>query len=95
MDSLGYNPLLKTHAFAILSGRDHSMRFIVLLLSLSTMIFYGKAVAGMGGYLAGQGRPDLIILGLLAGTVSAVAALVLWKKHPNSFFRDDSQDRYS
>ncbi len=70
------------------------MRFIVLLLSLSTMIFYGKAVAGMGGYLAGQGRPDLIIFGLIAGTVSAIAALVLWKKHPNSFFRDDSNDRY-
>lgn len=67
------------------------MRFIILLLSLSTMVFYGKAVAGMGSYLAGNGRPDLIVFGLLSGTATAFLALFLWSKYLKDFYCSDER----
>ena len=57
------------------------MRQVVLLLSMGTIVLYGYALAGMGGYLLGRGRIDYILFGLLGGSVSAWAALVLWKKY--------------
>lgn len=68
------------------------MRFIILLLSLSTMVFYGKAVAGMGSYLAGNGRPDLIVFGLSAGTATAILALFLWSKYLKTFYDNDKKN---
>lgn len=57
------------------------MRFVVLLFSLGTIVGYAKAVAGLGGYFFGKGCPNLIVLGLFFGTLSAVAALFLWKRY--------------
>ncbi|WP_029165233.1 hypothetical protein [Aminiphilus circumscriptus] len=57
------------------------MRFAVLLFSLGSIVGYAKAVAGLGGYFFGKGRPDLIILGILCGTLSAGIALLLWKRY--------------
>ncbi len=73
------------------------MRFFVMLLSMATVILYGYALAGMGGYLWGRGRVDYILWGLVAGTLCGLAALYLWKTHPQAFFTDaDSpQDRHS
>lgn len=59
------------------------MRIIVLILSISTLVLYGHALAGLGGYFFGKGRPDLIITGLCLGTACAVSALLLWKKYLN------------
>lgn len=59
------------------------MRIIVLILSISTLVLYGHALAGLGGYFFGKGRPDLIITGLFLGTACAVSALLLWKKYLN------------
>jgi hypothetical protein len=57
------------------------MRFAVLLFSLGSIVGYAKAVAGLGGYFFGKGRPDLIVLGILFGTLSAGIALFLWKRY--------------
>lgn len=53
------------------------MRFIVLLLSIGTLVAYGYALAGLGGYLWGKGSMDYIVWGLILGTLSAVIALIL------------------
>lgn len=57
------------------------MRITVLLLCMTTIVFYGYALAGLGGYFFGEGRPALIVLGLAAGTVSAAVALWLWHRY--------------
>lgn len=65
------------------------MRLIVTFLSVGTLIAYGYALAGLGGYLIGKGHPSYIVWGLLLGTLSAVAALFLWRKHAREFYVDD------
>lgn len=57
------------------------MRLIVLVLSLASIVFYGKALAGLGSFLVGKGHPELIAIGLVGGTVSAAAALITWKRY--------------
>ncbi len=57
------------------------MRLTILVLSIASIVFYGHALAGLGGYFLDKGRPDLIIVGLTGGTSSAVFALWLWKKY--------------
>ncbi|NLB84458.1 MAG: hypothetical protein GX791_09500 [Synergistaceae bacterium] len=57
------------------------MRQFVLLLSMGTIVLYGYALAGMGGYLLGRGRIDYVLVGLFGGSISAWAALFLWKKY--------------
>ncbi len=56
------------------------MRLIVLVLSLGSIFFYGKALGGLGGYLVERGDPWLIVLGLGGGTLCALGALFLWKR---------------
>ena len=57
------------------------MRLIVLLLTIGTIVLYAHALAGLGGYLLGNGRPWMIIYGLSGGTCTAALALWLWKKY--------------
>ena len=57
------------------------MRQIVLVLSMGTIVLYGYALAGMGGYLMGRGRADYIVLGLGVGSILAASAIFLWKKY--------------
>ncbi len=64
------------------------MRFFVMLLSMATVVLYGYALAGLGGYIWGNGRMDYILWGLIGGTISALVALYFWKKHPEAFFTD-------
>ena len=70
------------------------MRQFVLLLSMGTIVLYGYALAGMGGYLLGRGRINYIIFGLLGGSVSAWGALFFWRKYLLSLERkrDDNED---
>ena len=56
------------------------MRHAVLVLSMGTVVLYGYALAGLGGYMMGRGRPDYIAFGLIFGTLSGAAAIFLWKK---------------
>ncbi len=55
------------------------MRFIVLILSLGSVVLYGKALAGLGSFLLGRDQLGLIAIGLLGGTLSAIVALICWK----------------
>ena len=64
------------------------MRLLIMILSIATIILYGYAIAGMGGYLMGKGRLDYIILGLGGGTATAAIALYLWKKNLHLYFKD-------
>ncbi len=65
------------------------MRLIVLLLSMGTVVLYGYALAGLGGYFLGKGRPDYIFIGLVMGSASAAAALLLWRKFLLQFEEKD------
>ncbi len=56
------------------------MRFLVLILCLGTLLLYGKAIAGLWSYINGQPRLDMLLTGLLGGTATAAAALLLWRK---------------
>ncbi len=55
------------------------MRFLVLLLSMSAIVFFGYAVAGLAGFLLGRGRADYIVFGLFLGFASTAASLLLWR----------------
>ena len=57
------------------------MRHIVLLLSMATVVLFGYALAGFGGYLINRGRMDYIVFGLAGGFACAAAALALWKRY--------------
>ena len=69
------------------------MRFIVLLLSMGSVVLFGYALAGMGGYLLGRGRLDYIVTGLLGGFAAAAAALLLWKKYLDMIFMEDTRGK--
>lgn len=56
------------------------MRLIVLILCLGTLLLYGRAIAGLWGYIIGQPRPYMLVSGLLGGTAFAVSAILLWRK---------------
>ena len=56
-----------------------NVRFLVLVLSMSAVVFFGYAVAGLAGFLLGRGRSDYIIFGLLLGFASTAASLLLWR----------------
>ena len=47
---------------------------------MGSVVFYGYALAGMGGFLLGRGRLDYVLFGLLLGTASAIASLLLWRR---------------
>jgi len=68
------------------------MRLVVLLLAIGTIIFYAHALAGLGGYLLGKGRPWMIAYGLIGGTCTAALALWLWKRYLLSL-SDTGDDR--
>ncbi|MBQ0055655.1 MAG: hypothetical protein KBS54_05890 [Synergistaceae bacterium] len=55
-------------------------RLIVMLLSLSTILFYGWALGAMFNYAAGVPQPLILAGGLAAGTLCAVIAVYVWSK---------------
>ena len=67
------------------------MRQFVLVLSMGTIVLYGYALAGMGGYLLGRGRIDYILVGLLGGSFSAWAALFFWRKYLLGLDREENE----
>ena len=54
------------------------MRFGVLLLSITTLVLYGYALAGLGGFLWVK-ETLLHLFRIARGTASALLALWLWK----------------
>ena len=67
------------------------MRFTVLILSIATLVFFVYALAGVGGYLFGRGRPDLVAIGLAGGVACAAAALYLWRRFLCSIDEDSEK----
>ena len=59
-------------------------RIATMLCSIAVLFFFGHAVGGAGGYLAGRGRPDVILLGILGAAVFAWLSFFIWK----SYLRD-------
>ena len=59
-------------------------RIATMLCAVAVLFFFGHAVGGAGGYLAGQGRPDVILRGLAGAAVFVWLSFSIWK----SYLRD-------
>ncbi len=57
------------------------MRLLTLILSITTLALFGRALAGLGGFLFGRGRIEYIVQGLLLGSLTTVAAFWTWKRY--------------
>ena len=66
------------------------MRFVVLLLSMGSVVSFGYALAGLAGFLLSRGRPDYILGGLFFGFASATTSLLLWKRWLADCVNEDS-----
>lgn len=64
-----------------LEKRATLKRMATLFTSIGTIISYGYAVGGVGGYLFGQGKPFTAASGLIIGTLLALAAIRAWKSY--------------
>ena len=51
-----------------------------MLLSLATILFYGYALGALLNFIAGKPKPLVLALGLILGTVCAIAAVKIWSK---------------
>ncbi|MEG1641694.1 MAG: hypothetical protein RR272_01145 [Synergistaceae bacterium] len=67
-------------------------RIAVLMLSFATLISFGKAIKGLGGYLINQGNPLLIATGLTSGIVFACLAIKIWKSYLNDIEKEKSKN---
>lgn len=64
------------------------MRLFITVLSMTSLIAFGYALAGYAGYALGHGRRDYVVLGLFLGTLTGVLALWLWKRWMPLFLED-------
>lgn len=69
--------------------RGEKMRLLVTALSVASVFIYGYALAGAGMYFIKGTHGSYILWGLLGGTFFAAAALILYRKFPDSFFAPD------
>ena len=56
------------------------MRLFITILSMTSIIAFGYALAGYAGYALGHGREDSIFFGLLLGLLTGSLSLWLWKR---------------
>lgn len=56
------------------------MRLFITVLSMTSVIAFGYALAGYAGYALGHGREDYIVLGLALGFLAGFLSLWLWKR---------------
>lgn len=66
-------------------------RILVLILSFGTIVAFGYSLGGLGGYLVGQGRPLVILGGLLIGILSAILAFHVWGKYLDEIATEDAE----
>jgi len=66
-------------------------RLLVLILSFGTIIAFGYALGGLGGYMFDQGKPLVIAAGLIGGVVSAILALKIWRTYLNDIDRENEE----
>lgn len=68
-------------------------RLLVLVLSFGTLIAFGYALGGLGGYFFDRGRPLIIAAGLGGGIVSALLALKIWRLYLDDLEKEDEETR--
>ncbi len=68
-------------------------RLLVLFLSFGTIIAFGYAPGGLGGYMFDQGKPKVIAAGLIGGIVSAYIALKVWRTYLDDIDRENEDAR--
>jgi hypothetical protein len=68
-------------------------RIITLICSMTVMVCLGQAIAGMGGYLVGQGRPLYVLLGLCGGAGFSYAAIAVWKSYVEDVTAANARER--
>jgi hypothetical protein len=61
--------------------RATAKRIMTLLSSIGTIVCYGYALGGVGGYLAGRGRPFIAAAGIISGSLLAFAAIKIWRSY--------------
>jgi hypothetical protein len=68
-------------------------RITTLICSMTVMACFGQAIAGMGGYLVGRGRPMYVLLGLCGGAVFSCAAIAVWKSYLKDVMAANARER--
>lgn len=66
-------------------------RLLVLFLSFGTIIAFGYALGGLGGYIFDQGKPMVIAAGLIGGIFSAFLALKIWRTYLDDIDRENEE----
>ncbi|MDY9920349.1 MAG: hypothetical protein U2P59_00795 [Synergistota bacterium] len=66
-------------------------RLLVLIFSFGTIIAFGYALGGLGGYMFDQGKPLVIAAGLIGGVISAILALKIWRTYLNDIDRENEE----
>jgi len=57
------------------------LRLLTLVLSITTLALFGRALAGLGGFLFGKGRVDYIVQGILLGFLAMAGAFWAWRRY--------------
>ena len=70
-------------------------RLLVLFLSFGTIIAFGYALGGLGGYMYDKGKPLVIAAGLIGGCASAAAAMKIWRSYLTDIEADDAKNKLS
>jgi hypothetical protein len=67
-------------------------RLLVLFLSFGTIIAFGYALGGLGGYMFDRGKPLVIAAGLGGGILSALLALKVWRVYLDDLEKEDKKN---
>lgn len=68
-------------------------RLLVLILSISSVVAYGYALGGLGGFLLGRGSVTYVVLGLTGGTACALGALKIWREYLKEVFGEPPEEQ--
>ena len=64
------------------------MRLFITVLSMTSVIAFGYALAGYAGYAFGRGRKDYMVIGLVLGVLAGALSLWLWKRWMPRFLEE-------
>ncbi|MDR1510610.1 MAG: hypothetical protein LBS53_13350 [Synergistaceae bacterium] len=67
-------------------------RMATLVCSITVIVCLGYAIGGAGGYLTGNGRPLVILLGLAGGVVFTCLSFWIWRGYLKDIATLNGQD---